>query len=91
LTVSVFLEPIAMVSGRVLYANGRPVRGAMISLQRAGEAVLESRESGYSDGRFRFPEVLPGRYRIVARSDDREASVEIEVTGTEAEEVELQF
>ena len=43
------------------------------------------------DGRFRFPEVLPGRYRIVARSDDREASVEIEVTGTEAEEVELQF
>lgn len=91
LTVSVVLEPIAMVSGRVLDANGRPVRGAVVSLQRAGEAVLESRESGYSDGRFRFPEVLPGRYRIVARSDDREASVEIEVTGTEAEEVELQF
>ncbi len=69
--------PTVSVSGVVLQPDGRPAAGAFMSLSQdlprlpmtfgVGSNALES-ESTARDGRFRYDNVPPGRYRLTAGS-----------------------
>ena len=87
------------VAGTVL-AGGRPVGGAQVALQVAGDsgfrmspaswAAASSRRSSDEGGRFRFERLSPGRYSVVASlRDQTSAPAEAVVTGDDAQEVQL--
>jgi hypothetical protein len=68
---SLQLVPIARVEGVVVSSTGEAARNIQVSLVNLGEA-LPSIGGGSSrpdaDGRFRIPNVAPGRYLLVARA-----------------------
>ena len=87
------------VAGTVL-AGGRPVGGAQVALQVAGDSGFRmspglmggGEQSALSDegGRFRFERLSPGRYSVVASlRDQTSAPAEAVVTGDDAQEVQL--
>jgi protocatechuate 3,4-dioxygenase beta subunit len=87
------------VVGTVL-AGGRPVGGAQVVLQPAGDSGFRmgggmlggGEQSATSDegGRFRFDRLTPGRYSAVATlREQASAPAEAVVTGEDAQEVQL--
>jgi hypothetical protein len=91
----VSLLPPGKITGRVLDAEGEPVPGAEVSLEghnadrrQRGSAAAEPNASSYTDrrsaradeqGRFRFVDVAPGRYRLAAEAQGRARSPAVEV------------
>jgi protocatechuate 3,4-dioxygenase beta subunit len=87
------------VAGSVV-AGGRPVGGAQVVLQIAGDSGFRrgagmlggGEQSATSDegGRFRFDRLSPGRYSAVATlREQTSAPAEAVVTGDDAQEVQL--
>jgi hypothetical protein len=86
------------IGGTVL-AAGRPVGGAQVSLQRAGDTAFragaafgDDEQAALSDegGRFRFERLTPGRYTLGASlRDQSSAPAEAVLTGDDAQEVQL--
>jgi hypothetical protein len=66
------LVPMATVEGTVVNSTGTEIRNVMLSLREAGIASNimgishEARADG--EGRFRFPSVAPGTYKLTARA-----------------------
>ena len=81
--------------GGVVVAGGRPVGGAEVGLDEAGEAGFRGFGGGQNsltgdDGRFRFERLAPGRYTLSATlRSQSSAPVEAVVTGESAQEVTL--
>jgi RNA polymerase sigma factor (sigma-70 family) len=65
----VLVDPAATVSGRVIDAEGRGVRGAVVfgHGEQQGRLVA-ARDLAGVDGRFELSGVVPGRFRVVAES-----------------------
>ncbi|MFN8091048.1 MAG: carboxypeptidase regulatory-like domain-containing protein [Vicinamibacteria bacterium] len=87
------------VAGSVV-AGGRPVGGAQVVLQQAGDSGFrmsagmfgggEQQATTDEGGRFRFERLTPGRYSAVATlREQASAPAEAVVTGDEAQEVQL--
>ncbi|HEX9189361.1 MAG TPA: carboxypeptidase-like regulatory domain-containing protein, partial [Vicinamibacteria bacterium] len=86
------------IGGTVL-AGGRPVGGAQVALQAAGESGFRPGRGGFGDdqtalsdegGRFRFERLSPGRYTLGASlRDQQSAPAEAVLTGDDAQEVQL--
>jgi protocatechuate 3,4-dioxygenase beta subunit len=70
--------PAIPVAGRVLDANGDPVRGAAVMFGDAPGPVQDVAELTGADGTFTLTAPLPGRYRIQARGPGG-ASAELDV------------
>ena len=85
--------------GGTVIAGGRPVGGAQVSLQTAGDSGFRpgpggvgNDQSALSDegGRFRFERLTPGRYTLGASLRDQSSTpAEAVLTGDDAQEVQL--
>ena len=65
------LNASASITGLVIYADGRPVIGAVVSL--SSEAALAIPEIGVltgSDGRYAWPSLSPARYTVTVTMTD---------------------
>lgn len=82
------LNPAARIAGRVTDArNGQPVAGARVQVLRGEWPSLPRQEAIVTglDGRFRFDQLVAGRYAVAARKDDLVAAAgPFELTATEA-------
>jgi len=79
------MQAPGVIEGRVLDADGRPVRGALVSAWRPGSGVSESVvPSGTAntdrDGRFRVEQLLPGTYGASATVPGRAAAQSVALT-----------
>ena len=78
------------VAGRVLDAQGLPVGGATVDLRRENLSPREGRGvTTGADGRFIFPTVLPGRYRLEASAAAGTAATSLAVDRLDVERLEL--
>jgi len=92
------LRPAAVLSGRVLDENGRPVRRARVYVISPDRALLEETHIGNlvstdKQGRFRFPGVAAGTWDLGVRARDHlpalVKNVVVPVIGTVEQEVQL--
>jgi protocatechuate 3,4-dioxygenase beta subunit len=68
--------PLAKVEGLVTLSDGQPAQGVQLSLSNPEAAAnpydtTANRAVASPQGRFLFPTVRPGRYRIIARGPSR--------------------
>ncbi len=78
---------MAVRSGRVVDAEGRPVEGALVSVAQSEGPVPEIALRTGPDGRFAFP-LPPGRARL--RADTPDGGVgSLEVSGDEGSDEEI--
>jgi hypothetical protein len=78
------------VSGQITDPQGKPVSGAKVTIESHAAATLAIRTD--SDGRFSFPVLPVGEYKLVASAPAfADAAQTVSVTGDEALTVHLQF
>lgn len=81
-------EPGGVIQGKVQDAQGQPLPGVTVTLHR-GDAALQTSWSD-ATGTFKFTDVLPGTYGLVAQLDGfGEARQEVHLTGKETTEISL--
>jgi hypothetical protein len=83
-------EPGA-VEGRVLDGAGAPVAGATVAVAAASRPTRDIAALTRADGGFRLGGLLPGTYRLEARSGTRAGESEVEVAGGGATPVEIRI
>jgi protocatechuate 3,4-dioxygenase beta subunit len=77
-----------VISGTVVDAHGRPVRGARVFLTDAPVPVPDIAALTDADGRFELTAPAPGSYTVGAASDVASASTRVTLPG-EGEQVTL--
>lgn len=63
----VTMAPAGSVSGRILDADGNPVRMALVTCRKEGDAAQDAERKPAMNGAFRFTGLAPGRYELRAR------------------------
>lgn len=101
--VKVSLElPVGAIVGRILGADGKPVKGRVLVTPRGGvagqvttlaELIEQFAGSGEADeeGNFRVPGVAPGAYRVLGGAGRRLDAVDVDVREGEEARVELRL
>jgi hypothetical protein len=79
------------VEGRVLDGAGAPVAGATVAVAAASRPTRDIAALTRADGGFRLGGLLPGTYRLEARSGTRAGESEVEVAGGGATPVEIRI
>jgi hypothetical protein len=74
-------ERPGVVEGRVLDAAGAPVAGATVAVAAASRPTRDIAARTGADGGFRLGGLLPGSYRLEARTGTRVGASEAEVAG----------
>ncbi len=72
----------AFIAGRAIDEAGRPLAGAHVTLTGSGLTLDRQADSG---GRFRFSGLLPGAYRLEARTATRAGYLVIDLSASGAE------
>jgi len=78
-----------LVAGRVLDAKGVPVEHARVAFADAPVAVPDIAILTGADGRFALGAPAPGRYELLAATDELDARVAVDVRGDEPVEVDI--
>jgi hypothetical protein len=78
------------IVGRVLGAAG-PVPGATVAVVAGSQPHRDIAAITSADGTFRFGKMLPGTYRVEARSKGSVRSAEVTVTAGAPADVEIRL
>jgi hypothetical protein len=89
--VVVTLPPLRGIVGQVQGPDGRPVRGAQVTLRPEGDPGSASASHSGRAGEFHFRDLEEGRYLLIASHPRFSPSVEVRVEARQGEPVTLQL